>query len=423
MLKKITPHLACVFALILLFSCQKQEIKEPSTFTIIKTDFEDILPIEGLVETAQSSIISCPNDVDGTIQFLIDNGTHVKPGDTVCIIEDKDMSKRYDAAVKALETAKGIIDKSKIELDIQYALVEAEAKRNDGEREMARLDSLQLEYATPTQRKIKELELQKKILDRKQLDRKLKDLAIINQSELRALNMNLMRYTMEVQNLKMKLEGLSVKATQPGLALIANHYTGRKLKVGDNVWNGRQLYFVPNLSQMKIKLSVPEGQYKRIEMNNPVEYSFDAMPGNKAWGKISQKASVGRSVKEGSKVKMFELEASIDSFKTIPGPDLSVKCRILLTQIKDTIAIPQVAIFDQDSMKVAYVRKKHGYEMRQIIVGTSSTKEAVVAAGLRPKEKIALTKPDPSLITSKKNLSKAIQRKYKKLNNSNNPNS
>lgn len=423
MLKKITPHLTGIFILALLFSCQKQEIKEPSTFTIIKTDFEDVLNVEGLVENAQSSTITCPNDVDGTIQFLISNGTQIKSGDTVCIIEDKDLSKRYDDAVKALETAKGIIDKSKIEIDIEYALLVAEVKRNDGEKEMARLDSLQLEYATPTQRKIKELELQKKVLDRKQLDRKLKDLAIINQSELRALNMNVMRYSMEERNLKSKLEGLYVKATQPGLAFISSHFSGRKLKVGDNVWNGWQLYFVPNLSQMKIKLSVPEGQYKRIEVNNPVEYSFDAMPGNKAWGKISQKASVGQPVKEGSKVKMFELEASIDSFKTIPGPDLTVKCRILLTQIKDTVVIPQVAIFDQDSMKVAYIRKKYGFEMRQIIVGTSSTKEAVVVAGLRPKEKIALTKPDPTLITSKKLLSKGILRKYKKLTNTNNPNS
>jgi hypothetical protein len=56
---------------------------------------------------------------------------------------------------------------------------------------------------------------------------------------------------------------------------------------------------------MKVMISASEGNYKRINVSDFVEYSFDAMPENKAWGKITKKAPVGQPVSENSKVKFF----------------------------------------------------------------------------------------------------------------------
>lgn len=133
------------------------------------------------------------------------------------------------------------------------------------------------------------------------------------------------------------------------------------------------------------------------------------MPGNQAQGKIIMKSPVGQQYKEGSKVKFFDIEASIDSVDIMPEPGLTANCRIILKQVKDTITIPQIAIFEEDSMKMVYVKKKNGFEARQIKTGLTSSKEAIISEGLFAKEQIGLAKPNPSSIKSKVLLPVEIQ--------------
>lgn len=108
------------------------------------------------------------------------------------------------------------------------------------------------------------------------------------------------------------------------------------------------------------------------------EITFDAMPGNKAWGKITRKSPIGQPVARGSKVKTFEVEASVDSSLTIPTPGLSARCNVIVKRIKNAVVIPQLAIFDEDSSKVVYVKSKSGYEKRKVTTGASSPSRTVI---------------------------------------------
>jgi hypothetical protein len=166
------------------------------------------------------------------------------------------------------------------------------------------------------------------------------------------------------------------------------------------------------MQEMKVIINASEADYKRINLQNSVTYSFDGMPDNKAWGKILKKAPVGKPIKENSKVKYFEIEASVDSAMQLLAPGLSTSCQVAVTQVHDTISIPLIAVFDQDSMKVVYVRQHNVYEMRQVLTGISSLKSTVVIAGLNYNEEIALLAPDNTLIKEKTLLSDSILRLY-----------
>jgi hypothetical protein len=195
---------------------------------------------------------------------------------------------------------------------------------------------------------------------------------------------------------KEKLDGLKIKAPKKGLAIRAASMFSEKntkLQIGNPVWDGMPLVIIPEMEKMKIKIKMPEKDFKSVSLGDSVFYTFDAMPGNKAWGKILKKAPVGQQIAKGSKVKLFEIESSLDSVPVMPEPGVTANCHIVITQVKDTIVVPQVAIFEEDSMKVVYVKRDNGFEMRQIIAGLSSPKEAIITAGLRRNETIALTKP------------------------------
>jgi multidrug efflux pump subunit AcrA (membrane-fusion protein) len=82
----------------------------------------------------------------------------------------------------------------------------------------------------------------------------------------------------------------------------------------------------------------------------------------------------------------------------IPTPGMSTRCRILLQQVADTLAVPQIAVFDRDSSKVVYVKSKKGFEMRKVSTAQSSPSEIIITSGLTVGEQISLSKPDDKMI-------------------------
>ncbi|GHT00099.1 hypothetical protein FACS189421_11710 [Bacteroidia bacterium] len=392
-----------IVLLILLSACHSEEGKDISTYTISRTNFENTLFVDGFVEPVRSANATCPPYIEGVVAYLVEDGVMVNEGDTVCIVEVQQLQTNYDQMLIDLENSKAGLNRIKADLSSQYALLEAQVRNNEAETSIARLDSLQLKYSTANQAKIKELELSRVTIEKERYQKKLQALSIIQQSEIRRRELEIQQFVNRIESFKSQLDALTVKAPKSGLATRAIYrMTGKKLQVGDPVWHLMPLVVIPDLSEMKVKIKSPEVDYKYINTGDSIAYTFDAMPENTAWGKITIKSPVGQQYKEGSKVKFFDIEASIDSTQVMPSPGFTVNGRIFLQQVKDTLVVPQVAIFEVDSMKVVYVKSKKGYEMRQVSTGLTSSKEAIITSGLLENDVVSLSKPPASLVKNSK---------------------
>lgn len=388
-----------ILLIIVFFSCNNLEKNEILIDNISPSDFENSLTVEGVVEAVRSITLSCPRGIEGEIIYLIEDGTKVSEGDVVCVIENRELQNDYEQLLIEVENAKASLNKGVADLNMKYAILDAQVKNNALQTDIANLDSLQLKYAPPFQRRIKELELQKAAIVKTKLERKLKALDTINKSQIRRMEIQIQRRENRASGIKDRLDMLTLKATQDGMALRAiSRFTGNKIQEGDIVYSNMPLVTIPDLSEMKVKIMASEASYKRISISNSIEYSFDAMPGNAAWGRILTKAPVGQPVKRDSKVKFFEIEASVDSSLVLTKPGLTVSCKVIIVRVKDTIVVPQLAIFEEDSIKVVYVKQSKGYERRQVKIGESSPKNAVITAGLSGDESISLIKPSSSYI-------------------------
>lgn len=261
-----------IIILTLLFcisSCNLKNKENISTYTVSNIDFENSILIEGIVEPIRFINLVCPRNVDGIVTFLIENGTYVDEGDVVCIIEDNNQQNNYDNLKISLENAIAELNKVNADLKMQYALLEAQVRNNEVDTEIADLDSLQFMFATPTQRRIKELELEMAYIEKVKFEQKLKSLDIINQSEVRKLEINIQQLTTRLQSAEKILEELTIKAPKKGLAIVADsRMTGGKLKVGDNVWNNMPLVIIPEISEMKVKMAVNETDFRHISEND-----------------------------------------------------------------------------------------------------------------------------------------------------------
>lgn len=392
-------YVSILCVVLTLSSCKKVEKKEILSDKISHIDFMNNLEIDGVVESVKNSTISCPRGPRAKIIWLIKDGSIVKDSDVVCIVESEELQKEYDESLIQLESIKGSRNKAQADLNMQYAMLDAQVKSNDAQTAISNLDTLQLKYLSPKKRRIKELELQKRSIEKAKLERKLKNLEIINQSQLRNLDIQIQSWTFRVANAKDQLDKLSLRSLQSGTAFRANSFfSNGKIKEGDQIYGGMPLINIPDYSEMKVIISASESNYKQINVNDSVEFTFDAIPGLKTKGKITMKAPVGQPIKEKSKVKIFQIEASMDKAPKLPDPGLSAHCNIIMNRVKDTIVVPQISIYEEDSMKFVYIKTDKNYEKRQVNVGATSLKEAVITAGLKGYERLSLIKPTSSRV-------------------------
>lgn len=362
-------------------------------------NFQHVLRVEGLVESVSATNVMCPQSVDGFITYLIEDGAWVEEGDTLCVIEDTGLESDYESVLQRLEEAEGALAKMVAKHSMDLALLESQYLTNQAETKIAQLDSLRLAYLPAGQRKIEELELEIVALRRKKLEEKISITPMMQEREENRRNNEIRRLKRQVETLEERLAALVLLAPKKGIASIAESpYMREKFKVGDNVWNGMAIISIPDMEHMKVMIAASETDFKAINESDSVIFTFGAMPDEMAFGKITRKVRAGKPVKRGSKVKTFDIEASIDSTTRMPDPGYTVNCNVMLQEMRDTIFVPIITVFNEDSIKVVYVRGRKGFEMRQVLTGLSSTKETVITAGLGGGEEIAFMRPKESLV-------------------------
>jgi multidrug efflux pump subunit AcrA (membrane-fusion protein) len=423
---KTLPSFAVALVICLLPSCGGNEADNVPAYRVERKSFTNYIETDGYTEPVRMVSANCPPEIEGTLEYIVDDGTPVKEGDIVCRIKVQSYQTEYDAVMTEYETIKAELNTKRATLNMERAMLEAQVKDNEAQTAIAGLDSLQLSFMTENEVKIKHLELEQAAINKARYEKKLAALDIIQSSELKRMELRIQRRERRIEDIKQKIADLNVKAPKSGLAIRGTSYdSGLKLKAGDNVWSNMPIVKIPDVAEMKVKMSVPEMDFKSINVGDSVVYSFDAMPDNIGFGKISKKNPVGNangmnirvygggvvvmyssSGQQKSKVKFFDIEATVDSVLVMPEPGFSANCRVILKQVTDTIIVPQIAVYDEDSIKVAFVRLKDGFEMREVTTGISSQKEVVISEGLHENELVALTRPKNFLVKKKTFLNK-----------------
>jgi HlyD family secretion protein len=378
----------------------KIEFSQIITLPVEKKDFLDEVSVSGTLEAVNTRTYGCPGIwSDVTILHLIPEGTKVKPGDTLCILECREIANEYLLAVNELENARAEYNKSLADLRLQFLLLEAQVKSIDASTDIKRLDSLQMEFTSPSSREIIRLELEKAELERNIAKMKLGFLKQINDSELQKMKLKIEQNANRVDQARSKLDELILTSDVDGIVIYDMSWiTEKKVREGDVIWANIPVIEIPDLSVMQVKLDVSETDYKRLANDQTMEILVDAFPDIRLYGRIKFKAPVGKPVSEKSDVKVFEVTASIDSIYPSLQPGLGVTCRVKVRSIPDTLVIPVIALFDEDSTKVVYVADNEKFIKKNVTIADYNNEEAVVTSGLKYHEILALRKPPDSMI-------------------------
>ncbi len=370
------------------------------TYKVEKKDFINKIKTQGVIEAKRFVVVPCPQIwPQPKINTLVPEGSFIKKGDIVCLMDAAQVELDYKNALNELESVQAEYIKTEADIKLQRMLLESQVKSVEASVEISKLQAKKLEFVSPIKRQITELQIQRSELEMAKIDKKLASLKIIQQSELNRMKMKIKQAENKVNRATMFLDELTIKSPVDGMVVYAqNLLTGQKVKEGDALFGGMPIVQIPAAEGMEVKLKVNETQVKRIQSGQQVKISIDALPKIKLTGKVTKVASMGKPIKKDSKIKAFDVSVELDSTNSDFQIGLTTTCEIYTQTFVDTFAIPLDCVFEKDSLNIVYVRNGSKFKTRAVTLENRGDNFVVIKEGLIGGEALALTEPSQSLI-------------------------
>ena len=356
---------------------------------------------EGTLEAVESTRISVPIQVSrrARIAWLEEDGASVTTGDVVLRFDPSEME--ID-----LENAQGELAKSRHQERKTEATTEAQSQELSKD---ARLADLELEVADRFRPSDDELYSRNEILE-SQIDG---DLARTRKqhtesvgtirADLSAADAELIDIAEQLARQRLDdaqtgLSALEVKAPHDGLLIWSRDWRGEILKIGAEVWRGRELGSLPRLDRMHAKVYVLEADAGGIEVGAEATLQIASKPEAPVPATVTAMGAVSQPRFRGSPVRYFEVtlepEANHPEFMK---PGQRVSALIDVQNRPSALVVPRQAVQYDEGRAFVFRRQGGSFEQTEVEVATQSLALSVIDAGLEAGDVVALEDPRRAL--------------------------
>ena len=197
----------------------------------------------------------------------------------------------------------------------------------------------------------------------------------------------------ELKDLVKVLAKCEMKAPQDGTVAYANQPwfdASEKIRAGSKVFQQRDIFFLPDMNNMQVKLGIHESIVNRIKKDQSVSIRLDAFPDLKLQGSISYVAELAASSFDNTKnydatVLIKEIPKSI-SLK----PGMTAEVEILVGTYEDILAIPVGAVTEHFQLSYVYVANGSEFARKVVKAGRTTHSFIEIIEGLEPGESVAM---------------------------------
>lgn len=297
---------------------------------------QDIVRVTGEIESANSAFFgppAVPNIWQYTISFMAPEGRVVKTGTPILKFDPQELVTQLRDKSNALNEKQKILEKQ----EIQARDVIAELKLKQQEA-IADLDKARLKADIPVEllasRDYKENKL---VLKQAEITLALREQELVKEQRVQDTEINILRREIdvlqgEVAQFQNSINSMTIKAAGPGVVIHTVDRRNNKHEVGDNVWMGRRVMELPDLSRLQVHLEVPERESARIAVGQSVKFILDAIPDQQFYGEIIELASVIHTKSRSQPARVFDAVVSMNNEdSTVMRPGMSVTAEIQVT--------------------------------------------------------------------------------------------
>ena len=293
----------------------------------------DIVRVTGEIESANSSYFGppvVPNIWQYTISFMAPEGRVVKAGMPILKFDPQELLTQLRDKSNALNEKQKLLEKQKILA--RDTIAELKLKQQEA---AADLDKARLKADIPIEllasRDYKENKL---VLKQAELTRALREQELIKEQRVQDTEINILKREIvvlqgEVDQFQNSVDTMTVRAAGPGVVIHTVDRRNNKHEVGDNVWMGRRVMELPDLSRLQVHLEVPERESARIAVGQTVRFALDAAPDQLFYGEIIELASVIHTKSRNQPARVFDATVSMNvADSTVMRPGMSVSAEI-----------------------------------------------------------------------------------------------
>ncbi len=365
--------------------------------TVTREDLRFTVTGNGTLEAARSDEIGppvVPNVWNFKIKRMVPEGTPVKAGDVVALLDAVEVHNTLRDELAALEKVRQEAEKTEASLKLQVGtlelqLEEARVAAEKAENKLAKaqlFDSfLEIETARNearfARRKVELLE-KKLTLTREGVALELAVLA-----DRQALHQQL------ADSARDTLPRLELRAPRDGIVIYAKNWNNEKKQVGGDINLYERLIFLPDLESLLVAGQVSELDAGKLRPGQEVEISLDALPEETFAGRIVEISQIFTQASPDRPLKVAEVKVELDELDTARmRPGMVARLRVTIDHFEDALTVP-LHMLEIDEGRTFVWLERNGEPVRTAVrLGRDNGVLALVEDGLREGDRI-LTHP------------------------------
>ena len=216
-----------------------------------------------------------------------------------------------------------------------------------------------------------------------------------NVAKMQEVNANLRKEQNEQKSLSNLMGEFNIIAPEDGMLIYRKGYDGKPMKEGSTIsaWDP-VVATLPDLAVMISKTYINEVDVRKIKPGQRVEVGLDAFPEKRLTGTVIKVANVGEQ-RPNSDAKVFQVNIEIDGRDDLLRPAMTTSNTIIIS-VEEEATFVALECLHTENDSITFVYKKEGMSTvkQEVEVGATNANEAIILAGVDPKDRVFLSVPD-----------------------------
>lgn len=221
---------------------------------------------------------------------------------------------------------------------------------------------------------------------------------VVNRVDLQELERRISRARERYEHAKEEFERTKVYATRPGIVVYRKIWKRgtdeqTKVSVGDEIWGGRALMDIPDLSEMQVMCLIGEMDLKLMQVGQEAFIRLEAFAGPVFHGRVTSLAPMATPQPGAPDIRVFEMIVRIEEQDERLKPGMSAEVEVVTNAVADVISVPLDAISEAEGKAVVYRLEGRSLRATEVTLGQRNAVEVVIESGLSPGDVIAREPP------------------------------
>lgn len=368
------------------------------TATAEQGPFDVVLTIPGELEAVRSVTVSAP-DLGGPAKviFVADEGSRVGVGDILLKFDNTELNRRLEEAQNKLDVAMTKIQQKQAQLEVTLADQRNGITRSELALQRAEMRITDSDSVPKVERESARIDVQESMLSLEQARSKSRSAKLEGEATIELLRLEAAQAQANVDKANRALEQAVVKAETPGLVILPGVWKGSSwgpVAVGDQVYPGKGVIELPDLSTMSVEAWVHEVDAAKVAVEQTASVVIDAHPEPAHAARVGKVADLAVR-RDGKQAKYLKVDVTIDQTTDVMKPGMTVRAEVQVGHRDDVLSVPLEAVFSRDEGSVVYVKGSFGgFEPVDVELGIRNDARVVVTSGLEAGSVVALVDPD-----------------------------